>query len=191
MPSKQKVEYAIQMLDALSPETHRELIRYVEGQESHFTSTTTTTGAAHYRASKVLFSFPLYEEILREKVRSFLPHACSLLGITRINGNIEAQLTMHGDRHYYKVHNDNGHELTQNRVLTYVYYFHREPKAFKDGQLRIYQDSDLSTGFIDIEPVNNSLVFFNSRQMHEVLPVSCPSKQFMDSRFTINGWVSS
>jgi Rps23 Pro-64 3,4-dihydroxylase Tpa1-like proline 4-hydroxylase len=25
--------------------------------------------------------------------------------------------------------------------------------------------------------------------MHEVLRVSCPSKAFADSRFTINGWV--
>ncbi|MGB8690572.1 MAG: proline hydroxylase, partial [Microcoleus sp.] len=32
-------------------------------------------------------------------------------------------------------------------------------------------------------------VFFLSRYMHEVLPVSCPSKAFADSRFTINGWV--
>jgi Rps23 Pro-64 3,4-dihydroxylase Tpa1-like proline 4-hydroxylase len=40
-----------------------------------------------------------------------------------------------------------------------------------------------------VEPRNNSIVFFLSRYLHEVLPVSCPSKAFADSRFTINGWV--
>jgi Rps23 Pro-64 3,4-dihydroxylase Tpa1-like proline 4-hydroxylase len=25
--------------------------------------------------------------------------------------------------------------------------------------------------------------------MHEVLPIKCDSKQFQDSRFTINGWL--
>jgi SM-20-related protein len=33
------------------------------------------------------------------------------------------------------------------------------------------------------------LVVFPSRYLHEVLPVSCPSQTFADSRFTINGWV--
>ena len=40
-----------------------------------------------------------------------------------------------------------------------------------------------------IEPRNNSIIFFLSRYMHEVLPVSCPSQSFADSRFTVNGWV--
>jgi Rps23 Pro-64 3,4-dihydroxylase Tpa1-like proline 4-hydroxylase len=43
--------------------------------------------------------------------------------------------------------------------------------------------------FKTIEPRNNSIVFFQSFYLHEVLPVSCPSKTFSDSRFTVNGWV--
>ena len=40
-----------------------------------------------------------------------------------------------------------------------------------------------------VEPRNNSIVFFNAAVMHEIMPVVVPSKQFRDSRFTVNGWV--
>ncbi|MBE9012911.1 2OG-Fe(II) oxygenase, partial [Pseudanabaenaceae cyanobacterium LEGE 13415] len=41
----------------------------------------------------------------------------------------------------------------------------------------------------EIQPINNSIIFFPSHFLHEVLPVSCPSRQFADSRFTLNGWI--
>jgi Rps23 Pro-64 3,4-dihydroxylase Tpa1-like proline 4-hydroxylase len=74
------------------------------------------------------------------------------------------------------------------RVLSGVYYLHREPKVFTGGLLRIY--SLLAPGrFVDIEPVHNTLVTFPAWVPHEVLPVSCPSGDFMDSRFAVNCWL--
>ena len=109
--------------------------------------------------------------------------------------DIEVQLTAHNDGNYYKVHNDNGSPDTATRVFTYVYYFYREPKPFSGGELLIY-DSKIENNFYvqadscqTVEPHNNSIVFFLSRYLHEVLPVRCPSKAFADSRFTINGWL--
>jgi hypothetical protein len=43
--------------------------------------------------------------------------------------------------------------------------------------------------YVDVEPRHNSIIFFPSEYMHEVMPVICPSREFVDSRFTINGWV--
>ncbi len=44
--------------------------------------------------------------------------------------------------------------------------------------------------FRAIEPMDNSVVFFRSRYaLHEVMKVHCPSDDFGDGRFTINGWV--
>ena len=40
-----------------------------------------------------------------------------------------------------------------------------------------------------IEVVQNRIVFFPSVLMHEVMKVQCPSAQFVDSRFAVNGWV--
>ncbi len=119
------------------------------------------------------------------KIHSFVP-----LGI-------EAQLTAHNDGHFYKIHNDNGSPDTMNRVLTYVYYFHREPKGFSGGELLLYDGAMHNNSMMavrsshTIQPRNNSIVFFPSHFMHEVLPITCTSRAFRDSRFTINGWVRS
>jgi SM-20-related protein len=43
--------------------------------------------------------------------------------------------------------------------------------------------------YTDVEPHNNSILFFPSYVLHEVLPIRCPSGAFADGRFTLNGWV--
>ena len=72
-----------------------------------------------------------------------------------------------------------------------VYYFHRSPKSFSGGALRLYsfEASEERGTFVDIEPTNDTLVFFPSWFPHEVRPVVCPSGRFEDSRFAINCWV--
>ncbi|MEO1802338.1 MAG: 2OG-Fe(II) oxygenase, partial [Cyanobacteria bacterium J06629_2] len=109
--------------------------------------------------------------------------------------HVEMQMTAHNDGCFYKVHSDAGSAKTQTRELTYVYYFYKEPKAFTGGELKIYDTQMVGEKFIQrdnskiVEPRNNSIVFFNSRCKHEVLPIACPSRQFDDSRFTLNGWL--
>jgi Rps23 Pro-64 3,4-dihydroxylase Tpa1-like proline 4-hydroxylase len=43
-------------------------------------------------------------------------------------------------------------------------------------------------GFVDIEPVQNSLVAFHSWMRHEVRPVGIAGDRFRDNRFAINCW---
>ena len=172
------------------------LIKYVLAKESAFVTTSTSTNADDYRRSMVLHSFPEFSELIINRIKAILPDVLRKLNLPSFSvGDIEAQLTMHNDNNYYKLHNDSGSPDTATRFFTYVYYFNREPKAFSGGELQIY-DSKIENNFYvaaetfrTVEPRNNSIVFFLSRYMHEVLPVSCPSKAFADSRFTINGWV--
>ena len=172
------------------------LIKYVLAKESAFVTTSTSTNADDYRRSMVLHSFPEFSELMINRIKAILPDVLGKLNIPSFSlGDIESQLTMHNDNNYYKLHNDSGSPDTATRFFTYVYYFNREPKAFSGGELQIY-DSKIENNFYvaadsfrTVEPRNNSIVFFLSRYMHEVLPVSCPSKAFADSRFTINGWV--
>lgn len=172
------------------------LIKYVLAKESEFVSTSTSTNAEDYRRSMVLHSFPEFSELMVNRIKAILPDVLRKLNIPSFPlGEIEAQLTMHNDNNFYKLHNDSGSPDTATRFFTYVYYFYREPKAFSGGELQIY-DSKIENNFYvaddtfrTVEPRNNSIVFFLSRYMHEVLRVSCPSKAFADSRFTINGWV--
>lgn len=172
------------------------LIKYVLAKESQFVTTSTSTNADDYRRSMVLHSFPEFSELMVNRIKGILPDVLGKLNIPSFPlGDIEAQLTMHNDNNFYKLHNDSGSPDTATRFFTYVYYFYREPKAFSGGELQIY-DSKIENNFYvadetfrTVEPRNNSIVFFLSRYMHEVLRVSCPSKAFADSRFTINGWV--
>ncbi|MDP8933501.1 MAG: 2OG-Fe(II) oxygenase [Cyanobacteriota bacterium] len=180
----------------LTPAEKNKLIKYVLAKESEFVTTSTSTNAEDYRRSMVLHSFPEFSELMVNRIKAILPDVLQKLNIPSFPlGEIEAQLTMHNDNNFYKLHNDSGSPDTASRFFTYVYYFYREPKAFSGGELQIY-DSKIENNFYvadetfrTVEPRNNSIVFFLSRYMHEVLRVSCPSKAFADSRFTINGWV--
>ena len=186
----------IQIDNFLSSEEHERLIKYVLAKKSAFASTNTSTNDKNYRRSMVLYSFPEFSELIVNKIQKMFPDIISKLDIPSFNiSQIESQLTAHNDGNFYKIHNDNGSKETATRELTYVYYFYREPKNFSGGELVIY-DSKVENNFYvsaesfkTVEPRNNSIVFFLSRYMHEVLPVNCPSKSFPDSRFTINGWV--
>lgn len=186
----------IQIDNFLTPDQHQSLLNYVMQHRSEFVSTQTSTQAANYRESVVLYAFPKFHDLISQRIHQLFPDILSKLELTPFQINqIEAQLTAHNHGNFYKIHNDNGSPDTATRELTYVYYFHREPKPFSGGELVIY-DSRIENNyyvqaetFKTVEPRNNSIVFFLSRYMHEVLPVHCPSQQFVDSRFTINGWI--
>ena len=107
----------------------------------------------------------------------------------------ESQLTASNDGDYFRVHNDNSQANWPSREITYVYFFHREPRAFSGGELVLYnscEDSGVPEPVAArkrITPEQNTIVFFNSSVLHEVTPVRCPSQRFADSRFTLNGWL--
>ncbi len=111
----------------------------------------------------------------------------------------EVEMVAHGDGAFFRRHIDTltGSADTPresrrgSRVISMVYYFCATPARFSGGQLRLH--SLVATGeagtYVDIEPVNDTALFFPSWFRHEVLPVVCESGRFMDSRFAINCWV--
>jgi Rps23 Pro-64 3,4-dihydroxylase Tpa1-like proline 4-hydroxylase len=180
----------------IEPERHADLLRFVTAREKEFVPSTVSTNDAQYRRSMVLHQFPEFADLVRARVRALMPQLCRNFGLPEFPvADVECQLTAHNDGHFYKLHNDNGSADTLERTLTYVFYFHNEPKAYSGGEFRLYdsriQDGRLTCGepAADIEPKNNSILFFPSYCHHEVLPVRCASGRFVDSRFTINGWV--
>lgn len=185
-----------QIHNFLSPAETNRLLEYVAQRESDFIPSGSYNQANDYRSSKVLASFPEFYQIIRQRIIAVLPHILPRLKLPQFPVSfIEAQLTAHNDGDYYKIHRDNGRPETASRELTYVYYFHRQPKSFAGGELKIYDGKVINNryaradSFKIIEPSHNTIVFFLSRYLHEVLPIVCPSKRFGDGRFTINGWV--
>ena len=115
---------------------------------------------------------------------------------------LELELAAHGDGAHFATHTDipigpnraplggDGSDR-QDRLLSAVFYFYREPKGFSGGQLRLHRfGSNGEQGdYVDIEPVRNSLVVFPSWTSHEVRIVQCPSGKFEDYRFAVNCWL--
>lgn len=180
----------------LPPEEYQLLLDYVLAKESEFVSSTTVGEVDYYRRSRVMYHPGSISEIVTNRIKDVLPNVLVKLGLSPFSlAGIDSQLTASNDGDFYKIHDDNGSEPTAMRQLTFVYYFYREPKAFNEGNLRIYDnkiEQDVwmrADSYKDVEPRNNSIVFFYSGYEHEVLPVSCPSASFADSRFTLNGWI--
>lgn len=114
---------------------------------------------------------------------------------------VELELAAHGDGAFFAKHSDIpvgpgrkplGGDGTgrHDRLVSAVYYFHREPKAWSGGALRLYRfgGGGAPGDFVEIEPERNSLVVFPSWAPHEVRPVSLPSGRFEDRRFAVNIW---
>lgn len=189
---------SVQIDNFLSPIEYEEVLQTALRRSHDFVSTSTVGDVSNYRQSSVLWGkcLPELHSMMRKRILSHLPSVLEQLKLSSfLVSKVEMQMTAHHDGCFYKVHTDASSESTQARQLTYVYYFYREPKAFTGGELKLYetelrgQSSNSCATHKTIEPRNNSIVFFNSRCRHEVLPVSCPSQDFADGRFTLNGWV--
>lgn len=164
--------------------------------EPRFVPSFTSDGEDGYRRSLVLDPPADLQQAMVARIRACMGDVARGLGIAPFPvGRIECQVTANNDGAYFRVHTDAGDNETRDRVLTYVYYYSREPRPFEGGELRVYDDVVRNNKLArhdtwqTIEPAPNSIVFFHAQVMHEVTEVRVPSKAFGDSRFTVNGWV--
>jgi Rps23 Pro-64 3,4-dihydroxylase Tpa1-like proline 4-hydroxylase len=149
-----------------------------------------------YRRSQVLYDLQHFETMFVDHIMAFLPHVLARLHQPPFPiSRFEVQLTATNDGQFFRRHKDDDSDSVRSRVLTFVYYFFREPKSFQGGALRLYDAQIDERGRVTpgdyqtIHPVQNQIVFFPSDCLHEVLPVECESGRFSDGRFTVNGWV--
>jgi SM-20-related protein len=148
-----------------------------------------------YRKSRVLFQLGPFEALFRRRLFTFLPHVLIALGKQSFPVvDLEVQVTASNHAEFFRAHTDNDDDEVRGRELTFVYFFHREPRQFAGGELKIFETVKTEGGstaterFELIYPLQNQIVFFPSSFLHEILPVTCPSRAFADSRFTVNGW---
>jgi Rps23 Pro-64 3,4-dihydroxylase Tpa1-like proline 4-hydroxylase len=149
-----------------------------------------------YRRSRILQDLGVHRDVVLNRIQAFLPRVFEQLGGEPFPvSRIEAQITASNDGDFFRWHNDNGQGEIATREITFVYFFHREPKQFQGGELRLY-DSRWDEGiyrpqetYRSIVPQQNQAILFLSSLAHEITAVECPSKAFADSRFTLNGWL--
>jgi len=200
----QKLEARCVVLDEfLAPQELAELTRFTLENESKFEvsevlSPNAEKGVVNYdnRRSRVLMELGRHQDMMLERIKAILPRVLDKLGMEPFQVTaVEAQVTASNDGDFFHFHSDNGSEHVSSRHLTFVYFFHREPRQFEGGELRIH-DSHLEAGeyvsegsYQTIVPQQNQIVFFPCELMHEITPVKCSSEAFSDSRFTLNGWL--
>jgi SM-20-related protein len=133
-----------------------------------------------------------YLPAFRSALRSKFSEIYTAIGMAAFDiAEIEIRLVAHTDGDFFKVHSDtmtggNGNTGSRDRLISAVYYFHRQPKIFEGGELQIFPfDGSAPTR---IEPRDNRLVAFPAFLLHEVLPVSLPDGDFADSRFSVSCW---
>jgi SM-20-related protein len=130
---------------------------------------------SHYRRSRVLYDVGGFHDLLGRRIMQALPVIQFRLGVAPFPVTaLELQLTASNDGEFFRAHTDSDHGPNAARTITFVYFCHREPFA--------------DVGH-EIQPTQNSIVFFPSDRLHEIAVVGCPSGAFLDSRMTLNGWL--
>ena len=150
-----------------------------------------------YRRARVLQDTGWLREPFLAAVRDAMSRILGPLGIEPpARTDWEFQITAHNHLDYFKVHRDNASEGLRGRLVSWVWYLHRQPRPFEGGELVLFDtvvDADGNVrkgeGFRMIEPADNTLVAFPSDCWHLVRAVRCPGGAFADSRFTVNGWL--
>jgi len=184
-----------------------ELMSYVLQHEAEFRSSEVISPSGdpgvidyNHRRSRVLMDLGKHEAVILERIRGALPRVLDRLGIEEFPiTHVEAQITASNDGDFFAAHNDDAHEAIASRRVTFVYFFHREPRQFEGGELRLHDTRGPNDGFAkssyktgsyhSIVPRQNQIVFFPCSVLHEITRVECPSRAFADSRFTLNGWL--
>ncbi len=187
----------------LAPQELAELTGFILEHEADFEASEVISphsegGVVNYehRRSRVLMDMGKYQELMLDRIRTALPQVLGKLGMEEFTiAGVEAQVTASNEGDFFHFHSDNGSERVASRYLTFVYFFHREPRGFEGGELRIH-NARLESGeyvsegtYQTIIPQQNQIVFFPCEVLHEITPVKCSSQRFADSRFTLNGWL--
>jgi SM-20-related protein len=185
--------------DFLEEDSVAEFLQFALARESAFAPTKVAGGGKGrhdpgLRVSVGTQELGLFKLLLEAKISALIPELLvARLQVTPVPAPmIELLLVAHNEGAFYKRHIDTrtAADADSIRVLSGVYYFYAEPKAFAGGALRLYAIAAQGDAqFVDIEPLRNSLLVFPSWAPHEVMPVSCPSGRFIDSRFAVNCWV--
>jgi Rps23 Pro-64 3,4-dihydroxylase Tpa1-like proline 4-hydroxylase len=178
-----------------------ELLEWAIDHKAEFTATVIDYAAesrqdATVRVSLSVRHFGPLEERLRRYVLSAAPAWIAEFGVSpnRI-GRVELEFVAHNDGAFFTRHIDTetGAGWADNgmRILSAVCYLHRSPRAFSGGRLRLlpFGGNGVDDACVEIEPEHNMLVVFPSWAIHEVRPVTCPSREFADSRFAVNIWL--
>ena len=191
--------------DFLAPAEHEALLEWAIASRERYEPARLTGHVIDpkRRIAERLNDLGPHRAVIERRLKENLPDIFRRTGTRPFDvETFELEIAAHGDGAFFAHHSDIpvgtgrkplGGDKTgkQDRLVSAVYYFHREPKRFSGGTLRLYRlgDHQASGDFVELEPEQNSLVVFPSWVRHEVRRVSCPGCGFEDYRFAVNAWL--
>jgi Rps23 Pro-64 3,4-dihydroxylase Tpa1-like proline 4-hydroxylase len=202
-PRRLAVTPYVRVPDFLSSADHAYLLEHTLASEADFKDSGVITdegkGAVDHEARKSrTLHGPGLERVwhlFERRIRAMLPYVRQQLNMPWFAlGHMERQLTVHGSGGFFAPHVDTGHPIAEKRRISGVYYFNRNPRRFRGGELRLYDTwitPDGTTGAATsttLEALDNSIVFFPSDSFHEVCAVQAESSDFGGGRFTVTIW---
>ena len=199
LPDQEQPAPFVRTVDFLTSEQQELIWKHVQAHARTFSSSRIEGGQlrTEYRNSHVMKKDKLaaITPFFLDRVLDTLAEVCPRIQISPFTpGRREIQLTMHLDGEFFKVHKDSADSgIPRTRRVTFVYYFHSDPRRFRGGDLLLFDtdlERDLCTNkYTRIPPTNNSMILFPSDFYHQVTPVICESERFEHGRFTLNGWL--
>jgi SM-20-related protein len=174
----------------------KQLLAHADTNRAAFTPTGLGDGRIdpEVRVSLLLRDFGPLRDFLVPRFGAVMDQAQADLRLSPFElERLELELVAHGNGAFYRRHIDTRtgeSEQTTERVLSGVFYFYAPPKAYDGGELRLHSVLPPEQGghYLDIVPEQDMLLLFPSWAPHEVRPITCPSGEFMNSRFAINCW---
>jgi len=154
---------------------------------------------AKVRVSEKTAELGPWRSLFEDRLGAIAPDIFRRTGTARFDiKSVELEIAAHGDGAHFARHRDvpiagarsRDGSAGEDRGVSAVYYFHTRPKRFSGGNLRLYAFGEGDDpAYVDIAPLNNSLVVFPSWVIHEVRAVRCASERFEDFRFAVNCWL--
>jgi predicted 2-oxoglutarate/Fe(II)-dependent dioxygenase YbiX len=197
--------------DFLPIEDNRALLDWAIREEARFAPAKIFTGAGGHeqridpqvRVALKHYGIGPLQRRMTERLNARLQEIMAAAGYSGPEPrSLEFELNAYGDGAHFAPHIDVpvgagrrtiGKEKGEDRVISAVYYFFREPRRFEGGALRLYRfgadpkhsSPDDSVAFAAEQ---NRVVIFPSWARHEVERVRCSSFDFADFRFALNCW---
>jgi hypothetical protein len=126
------------------------------------------------------------EKAVAERLRSHIAEGGAILGLAEpVEVELNLRLLAVGDTQALAL------DKTSVDVAYLVYHFHKQPKKFTGGGIRVFDsqagNATSPTRFRDVEVGDNDLLIFPAHLVSAGLPVRCPEGTFEDSLFVIHG----
>ncbi|MEM7212462.1 MAG: 2OG-Fe(II) oxygenase, partial [Pseudomonadota bacterium] len=139
-----------------------------------------------------LNTVPGIDAIIRRPVETALPQIIRALDLPGFEvGEIRITMSVTRNGGFGKPHRD---DVNSGAMISFLYYFHSEPKQFSGGDLILYdRQEDLDAAELSaatrLVHSDNLLVAFPCYAVHEITRVRSQSPEFCNGRFAIAGFV--